>query len=194
MFTDVEPHHQQALSSTLSSSSTSTVNSTSKDPQLASDGDRQDVKSMADVSVKLDVPPGDVLPIQPTSSTTTDDVCQLPSSSTHAIQDPTTLFVFPSLSGGDTAADGKSATGDGDDACRHPLSSGWATALAAATIAGRAAAASAIKRRPNAGKSGGASFNIRASRSLFCLTTSNPIRKLSISVVEWKYPFRSSPL
>ena len=99
----------------------------------------------------------------------------------------------------DTAADRKSAvtlrSGAGDDdgpASRQPLSSGWATALAAATIAGKAAAATATKRRPNTAKSGGASFNIRASRSLFCLTTSNPIRKLSISVVEWKYPLRSS--
>jgi hypothetical protein len=29
----------------------------------------------------------------------------------------------------------------------------------------------------------------RPARALFCLTLKNPIRKLCISIVEWKYPF-----
>ena len=138
----------------------------------------------------------------PTSSPLANDLCPVPPSPTRTQQDPAAVFVVPPLSSllavGAAAADRrKSTAGDGDDvdadaSCRRPLSSGWATALAAATIAGKAAAATAIKRRPNAAKPGGASLNIRASRSLFCLTTSNPIRKLSISVVEWKYPLRPS--
>ena len=138
----------------------------------------------------------------PTSSPPADDLCPVPPSPTQTQPDPAAVFVVPPLSSllavGAAAVDRrKSTAGDGDDvdvdaSCRRPLSSGWATALAAATIAGKAAAATAIKRRPNAAKPGGASLNIRASRSLFCLTTSNPIRKLSISVVEWKYPLRLS--
>lgn len=93
----------------------------------------------------------------------------------------------------------------------RPLSCGWATALAAASIANsankmgaasgssgpassllppsRGGAATTLKRRQNFGP-GGANVNNRTTaRSLLCLSVSNPIRKLSISVVEWKYPF-----
>lgn len=187
------------------SASSSSSSSAPRDPLHASltvDDDRR-ATSIADVSVTLDPRPDDVSPIPLTSSPLVDDLCGLPPSSPQKQDDPSSLVVISPLrsllSGTAAAAEQKSPatlrTGDGNDdsaACRQPLSSGWATALAAATIAGKAAAASATKRRPNAAKQGGASFNIRASRSLFCLTTSNPIRKLSISVVEWKYPFCSS--
>lgn len=33
----------------------------------------------------------------------------------------------------------------------------------------------------------------RPVRALFCLGLTNPIRKLCIDIVEWKYPFRSNP-
>jgi len=138
----------------------------------------------------------DVMPAS--SPPVADDPGQLPPSPTPPSPPESSAaatFIVPALSSLLGVADRKSADHDAADvACRRPLSSGWATALAAATIAGKAAAATAIKRRPNAGKPGGAAFNIRASRSLFCLTTSNPIRKLSISVVEWKYPLHSSQL
>ena len=154
---------------------------------------------VADVSdVAPDARSADVTPtLPPTSSSPpgADVAGRLAPQTQH---DPTSALVSPLsslLSGEDTEAGRKSTatlrSGDGDDDGRRPLSSGWATALAAASIAGKVAAASATKRRPNAAKPGGASSNIRASRSLYCLTTSNPIRKLSISVVEWKYPLRS---
>jgi len=66
-----------------------------------------------------------------------------------------------------------------------PLSSGWAAALAAASAAGSIRAAA--KRRPNVGRAN--TFVPPPTRSLFCLSLTNPLRKLTISVVEWKYPF-----
>jgi len=66
-----------------------------------------------------------------------------------------------------------------------PLSSGWAAALAAASAAGSVRAAA--KRRTNVGRSN--VFVPPPTRSLLCLSLTNPIRKLTISVVEWKYPF-----
>jgi hypothetical protein len=98
--------------------------------------------------------------------------------------------------------------------CDKPLSSGWATALAAASIANSArtagvssvaaavkiggssgvSMATVAKRRANTG-SGASNANSRTSaRSLFCLSVSNPLRKLSISIVEWKYPFACGDL
>lgn len=71
----------------------------------------------------------------------------------------------------------------------QPLSSGWATALTAATSSG---VVCMIKRKANAGQgSGGGGQNAPRSnaRSLYCLATDNPVRKLSIEIVEWKYPF-----
>jgi len=177
------------------SSSTSSLHRTSRDPLRNS----LDAGRHTGRCVTLDVT-GDVTDdVMPASSPpVADDPGQLPPSPTPPSppeSSAATTFIVPALSSLLGVADRKSADHDAADvACRRPLSSGWATALAAATIAGKAAAATAIKRRPNAGKPGGAAFNIRASRSLFCLTTSNPIRKLSISVVEWKYPLHSSQL
>jgi len=65
-----------------------------------------------------------------------------------------------------------------------PLSSGWAAALAAASAAGSIRAAA--KRRTNVGRAN--AFVPPPTRSLFCLSLTNPLRKLTISVVEWKYP------
>jgi len=131
-------------------------------------------------------------PIPPTSSSTAVDFRRLPLLQPQTQRDPTAVVVvppLPSLFGNvDIDTDAKLDVGDDGCAFRRPLSSSWATALAAASIAGKAAAAGAVKRRPNSTKSGGASVNIRALRSLFCLTTSNPIRKHCINVVEWKYP------
>jgi len=71
-----------------------------------------------------------------------------------------------------------------------PLSSGWAAALAAASAAGSVRAAA--KRRTNAGRAN--TFVPPPTRSLFCLSLTNPLRKLTVSVVEWKYPFCNSSL
>ena len=71
-----------------------------------------------------------------------------------------------------------------------PLSSGWAAALAAASAAGSVRAAA--KRRTNVGRSN--AFVPPPTRSLFCLSLTNPLRKLTISVVEWKYPFNQSSI
>jgi len=68
-----------------------------------------------------------------------------------------------------------------------PLSSGWAAALAAASAAGSVRAAA--KRRTNVGRSN--TFMPPPTRSLFCLSLTNPLRKLTINIVEWKYPFHS---
>lgn len=197
---DHAPDRQQTVSASSSSSSSPSLN-----PQPVSfevDDERRAAASSTGVNVARS---DDVTPMPPTSSLPVADLCRLPLLPSETQHDPTAVVVvspLASLFNGDEGTAGtKSAatlqTRDGDDdyaACRRPLSSGWATALAAASIAGKAAAASTTKRRPNAAKSGGASFNIRASRSLFCLTVSNPIRKLSISVVEWKYPLHSSSL
>lgn len=69
---------------------------------------------------------------------------------------------------------------------RPPISDGWATALAAAGVtAGDSAAA---RRKANARKPT-VNLNPRPPRALFCLTLKNPVRKLFIDIVEWKYPF-----
>jgi len=70
-----------------------------------------------------------------------------------------------------------------------PLSSGWAAALAAASAAGSIRAAA--KRRTNVGRAN--TFVPPPTRSLFCLSLTNPLRKLTISIVEWKYPFCRQP-
>ena len=67
-----------------------------------------------------------------------------------------------------------------------PLSSAWNTALAATGAV--ATMSAAAKRRTNARKPN-ANVNPRPMRALFCLGLKNPLRKLCISVVEWKYPF-----
>lgn len=47
-------------------------------------------------------------------------------------------------------------------------------------------AAAAQKRRTNPRNQ---NLNPRPPRALFCLSLKNPMRKLCINVVEWKYPF-----
>lgn len=75
-----------------------------------------------------------------------------------------------------------SATGPeaGTDPAK-PLSSAWATALAATTVTNM------TRKRVNIRKQ--AQQNIRPARSMFCLTLKNPLRKVCIRIVEWKYPF-----
>lgn len=68
-----------------------------------------------------------------------------------------------------------------------PLSSGWNAALAAAGVTGQMSAA-AQKRRTNPRKPQ-VNANPRPPRALMCLNLKNPLRKLCIGVVEWKYPF-----
>lgn len=62
----------------------------------------------------------------------------------------------------------------------RPISSGWATALAAAGVPGT--------RRKGHQRKPVIKVNQRPARALFCLTLKNPLRRLFISVVEWKYP------
>ena len=62
-----------------------------------------------------------------------------------------------------------------------PLSLGWSTALAAAQGAATMTRKRQNRKQPNQ--------NIRPLRALFCLDLKNPLRKLCIRVVEWKYPF-----
>ena len=66
-----------------------------------------------------------------------------------------------------------------------PLSSAWNTALAATGVATTMSAAA--KRRTNMRKPN-ANVNPRPPRALFCLTLKNPLRKLCIKIIEWKYP------
>ena len=74
-----------------------------------------------------------------------------------------------------------------------PLSSAWNTALAATgAVATMTAAAQAAKRRTAARKNNNANTNPRPMRAVFCLGLQNPVRKLCIKVVEWKYPFFES--
>jgi hypothetical protein len=47
--------------------------------------------------------------------------------------------------------------------------------------------AAAAKRREQQQRA--AEANARPPRALFCLTLKNPIRRLCINIVEWKYPF-----
>jgi hypothetical protein len=61
-----------------------------------------------------------------------------------------------------------------------PLSSAWVSAL------GAASAATMTRKRANARKQ--PIQNVRPQRALFCLTLNNPMRKLCIRVVEWRYP------
>jgi len=69
---------------------------------------------------------------------------------------------------------------------RPRISDGWATALAAAGVTpGDSAAA---KRKANLRKPT-VNLNPRPPRALFCLTLKNPVRKLFIDIVEWKYLF-----
>ena len=93
----------------------------------------------------------------------------------------------PSVGGG---GDGGGVGGDSlappPDGAARPATANWNTALAAAGVAGTMSATA--KRRTNPRKPPPCP-NPRPPRALFCLTLKNPIRKLCISIVEWKYPF-----
>ena len=56
----------------------------------------------------------------------------------------------------------------------------------AASVAGQAAVKASAPKRP-ARRGGKAAFD-RPVRALFILTLKNPVRKMCIDVVEWKYP------
>ncbi|XP_033643302.1 voltage-dependent L-type calcium channel subunit alpha-1C-like [Asterias rubens] len=73
-------------------------------------------------------------------------------------------------------------TGTGTKA---PLSSAWKTTLAATTTV------STMNRRRNTynKKKQHSGTSLRPPRALFCLTLDNPVRRMCISFVEWKYPF-----
>jgi hypothetical protein len=72
-----------------------------------------------------------------------------------------------------------------------PLSTAWQTALSATAMSAAAAAAKQQQqqqqRRPV--RRGGKPPPDRPQRALLCLPLTNPLRKLCIDVVEWKYPF-----
>lgn len=63
-----------------------------------------------------------------------------------------------------------------------PAPSTTATAIAGATTATQAPQKKPVRR-------GGKAQPERPVRALFCLGLKNPIRKLCIEIVEWKYPF-----
>ncbi|KAK6175062.1 hypothetical protein SNE40_013600 [Patella caerulea] len=62
------------------------------------------------------------------------------------------------------------------------ISNAWSTALVAA-----AAGANMTRKRAQVRKQ--QNLNVRPARALFFLTLKNPLRKLCIKVVEWRYPF-----
>lgn len=63
---------------------------------------------------------------------------------------------------------------------------GLGSSKAAAAAASTTAAAAAPKRPV---RRGGKPAPDRPVRALFCLPLKNPVRKMCIDVVEWKYPF-----
>lgn len=64
---------------------------------------------------------------------------------------------------------------------------------AGAVVAAAAASAAAVPRkRPPTRPNRAANVNPRPPRALYCLTLENPIRKLCINIVEWKYPFAAA--
>ena len=70
----------------------------------------------------------------------------------------------------------------------RPLSSAWSTALAATAVAGTMSGMQ-TKRRTNPRQTRNMNVNPRPLRALFCLNLKNPIRRICINIVEWKYPF-----
>ena len=71
---------------------------------------------------------------------------------------------------------------------RPPISDGWATALAAAGVTSVGGDSAAAARRKANARKPTVNINPRPPRALFCLTLKNPVRKLFIDIVEWKYP------
>lgn len=57
----------------------------------------------------------------------------------------------------------------------------------AASAAGQAAVKASAPKRP--ARRGGKAASDRPTRALFLFTLTNPLRKMCIDVVEWKYPF-----
>lgn len=78
---------------------------------------------------------------------------------------------------------------DGPEEVPPPAPPTVATAAAAAAAA--AAATTVPRKRPPSRPNRAANVNPRPPRALYCLTLENPIRKLCINIVEWKYPFAS---
>lgn len=71
-----------------------------------------------------------------------------------------------------------------------PISAGWATALAAAAGGPDDPSGTGMTTRRKANvRKPIVNVNPRPPRALFCLTLKNPVRKLFIDIVEWKYPF-----
>ncbi|XP_071491390.1 uncharacterized protein [Diadema antillarum] len=68
----------------------------------------------------------------------------------------------------------------------QPLSNAWMQALAAANTV------NSMKRNAYGKKKQHIGVPSRPPRSLFCLTLDNPVRRMCISIVEWKYPFYQS--
>lgn len=86
------------------------------------------------------------------------------------------------LPGSPVAAAGAAAT--------PPTTAGApATGATAAAAADAAAAAAAAAAKRKAMSRRGKPPPERPPRALLCLSLTNPVRKLCISVVEWKYPF-----
>ncbi|XP_039297420.1 voltage-dependent L-type calcium channel subunit alpha-1D-like [Nilaparvata lugens] len=80
-----------------------------------------------------------------------------------------------------------------------PLSTAWQTALSATAMSVAAAAAATAATNQTAATPVAARRPVRRAtkpqadrpqRALLCLTLKNPLRKLCIDVVEWKYPFQ----
>lgn len=106
--------------------------------------------------------------------------------SSHGYQPENRLAPPPDTKSKPTAAEGAAAAPAADPNRR--ISQNWSTALAAAGVAGTMNAAT--KRRTNPRKPP-PNANPRPPRALFCMNLKNPVRKLCISIVEWKYPFFS---
>ncbi|XP_030853945.1 voltage-dependent L-type calcium channel subunit alpha-1D-like [Strongylocentrotus purpuratus] len=102
------------------------------------------------------------------------------STTTPAVAAATTTTTAPPSNNAAAAPDPPGPDQDGAVA-KQPLSNAWVQALAAANTA-------------NSMKYGKKKQHIgaptRPPRSLFCLTLDNPMRRMCISIVEWKYPFQ----
>lgn len=73
--------------------------------------------------------------------------------------------------------------GEGGEEEEKPLSSAWQAALGATSAMDKEKQERkrVVRKPPKVVE--------RPLRALFCLTLKNPIRKLCIDIVEWKYPF-----
>ncbi|XP_038067562.1 voltage-dependent L-type calcium channel subunit alpha-1C-like [Patiria miniata] len=89
------------------------------------------------------------------------------------------------ISGSASTPTPTATTPSGAPAGVTPLSSAWKTTLAATTTV------STMSRRRNTynKKKQHSGTSLRPPRALFCLTLDNPVRRMCISIVEWKYPF-----